>query len=311
MLIENGSGIKQPTDKKYTFEGVALAAPFSFFRMPKSINMRVKLHQIGLIVLLITTLGSCTIQPAKKDVPPNFQPFFQEYGVEGCFLLYDLKNDLYQIYNSQRCEEGFLPASTFKILNSLIGLETGVITGEDMVIPWDGEIRSVEEWNKDHTLASAIQYSAVPYFQEIARRIGPERMKEYIDDSDFGRMDVSKETIDRFWLWGDSRITPWEQMNFLIHFYTNKLPFSIENVELVKKLIILKQTDKWIFRGKTGMTVQDGKNVGWLVGYLEENGHVWLYVCNVESGQENSPKFRESRRAIVEKVFRSMGLMEE
>lgn len=273
-------------------------------------TMRPSFHPIWLIAFLFISLVSCTVKPA-KDVPPNFQPFFQEYGVEGCFLLYDLNNDLYHIYNSRRCEEGFLPASTFKILNALIALETGVVTGEDMVIPWDGEVRSVEEWNRDHTLASAIQYSAVPYFQEVARRIGPERMKEYVDDSDFGRMDVSKETIDRFWLWGDSRITPWEQINFIIHFYTNKLPFSQEHIDLVKKLIILKQTDKWIFSGKTGMTVQDGKNIGWLVGYYEENGHTWLYVCNVESGQENAAKFRESRRGITEKVFQSMGLMEE
>jgi len=273
--------------------------------------MRLFLHKTGLVILLSIAIASCTIQPAKKDTPPNFQPFFQEYGVEGCFLLYDMKNDLYQIYNSQRCEKGFLPASTFKILNALIGLATGVITGDSMVIPWDGVVRSVEEWNRDHTLASAIQYSAVPYFQEVARRIGPERMKEYVDDSEFGRMDITKETIDRFWLWGDSRITPWEQMNFLINFYGYRLPFSSTNIDLVKKLIILKQTDNWTFRGKTGMTVQDTKNIGWLVGSFEEKGHVWLYVCNVESGQENDTKFRESRRAIVEKVFQSMGLMEE
>jgi beta-lactamase class D len=268
-------------------------------------------HKFWLFVVLIIVFGSCTIHPAKKDLPPNFQPFFEEYGVQGCFLLYDVKNDIYQIYNSTRCEQGYLPASTFKILNSLIGLETGVITSDSMVILWDGVVRSVDEWNRDHTFASAIQYSVVPYFQEVARRIGSERMKEMVDDSDYGKMDISKETIDKFWLWGDSRITPWEQMNFILHFYTNKLPFSQENVDLVKKLIILKQTDKWIFRGKTGMTVQDNNNVGWLVGYLEENGNVWLYVCNVESGQENDAKFRESRRGIPEKVFKSMGLMEE
>lgn len=272
--------------------------------------MRTRLQYIALIVLMFFSFISCTVKPA-KDVPPNFQPFFEEYGVEGCFLLYDLKNDFYQIYNSTRCEQGFLPASTFKIPNALIGLEIGVITGEDMVIPWDGETRSVEEWNRDHNLASAIQYSAVPYFQEVARRIGLERMKEYVDDSDFGRMDISKETIDRFWLWGDSRITPWEQMNFLLNFYSYRLPFSHEHIDLVKKLIILKQTSEWTFYGKTGMTVQDGKNIGWLVGYLEEGGKTWLYVCNVESGQENSAKFRESRRGITEKVFHSMGLMEE
>lgn len=290
---------------------MAAAAPFSFSGIPKSINMRTSFHQIGLIVLLLSTLFSCNIQPAKKEVPPNFQPFFEAYGVQGCFLLYDLKNDLYQIYNSARCEQGFLPASTFKILHALIALETGVVTDKDMVIPWDGEVRSVEEWNKDHTLASAIQYSAVPYFQEVARRIGPERMKELVEDSDFGHMEITPETIDRFWLWGDSRITPWEQMNFILHFRNYQLHFSSENINLVSKLIILKQTDKWTFRGKTGMTVQDGKNIGWLVGYHEENDNTWLYVCNVESGLENSAKFRESRRGITEKVFKSMGLMSE
>lgn len=272
---------------------------------------QIKHPKIFVILAILILIGSCTIQPAKKEVPPNFQPFFEEYGVHGCFLLYDMKNDVYQIYNSNRCEQGFLPASTFKILNALIGLETGVIIGDSMVIPWDGVVRSVEEWNRDHSFASAIHYSVVPYFQEIARRIGPERMKEYVDDCDFGRMDISKETIDRFWLWGNSRITPWEQMNFLLNFYNNKLPFSKENIDLVKKLIILKQTDRWNFRGKTGMTVQNDKNLGWLVGYHEENGNTWLYVCNVESGLDNSAKFRDSRRGITEKVFKSMGLMEE
>jgi beta-lactamase class D len=124
-------------------------------------------------------------------------------------------------------------------------------------------------------------------------------------------MDISKETTDRFWLWGNSRITPWEQMNFLLHFYSNKLPFSQENIDLVKKLIILKKTEKWTLRGKTGMTEQDGKNIGWLVGYLEENGNAWIYVCNVESDLSNTEKFKESRRGITEKVLRSMGMMEE
>ncbi|HEX7583505.1 MAG TPA: class D beta-lactamase [Prolixibacteraceae bacterium] len=301
---------KQPIDKKYTFEGVAFAAPFLCQSNCEITFMQVKLLKIWIILSIAIGVGSCTIHPA-KDVTTNFQPFFEEYGVEGCFILYDLKNDVYQIYNSTRCEKGYLPASTFKILNALIGLETGVITDENMVIQWDSIVRTEEAWNKDHTLASAITYSVVPYFQEVARRIGTERMKELVDDSDYGRMDISKENIDRFWLWGNSRITPWEQMNFILHFYTNKLPFTKANVDLVKKLIILKQTDKWIFRGKTGMTIQDGKNLGWLVGYLEENGNVWLYVCNMESGTDNTEKFKESRRGITEKVFKSMGLMEE
>lgn len=272
--------------------------------------MRSNFCKIWSIAVCLFMLGSCTIQPA-KDVPPNFQPFFEQYGVKGCFLLYDTKNDLYQIYNSVRCEQGFLPATTFEILNTLIGLETGVITDENMVIPWDGVVSTENAWNREHSLASAIQYSAVPYFQEVARRIGASRMKEMVNDVDYGQMIITNETIDRFWLWGDSRITPWEQMNFIQNFYSDKLPFSQANVDLIKKLIILKKTDKWTFRGKTGMTVQDGKNVGWLVGYLEENGNVWLYVCNVESDLTNTEKFKESRRGVTEMVFKSMGLMQE
>jgi beta-lactamase class D len=275
-----------------------------------TLAMQKKFFEVWCIYLALIILSSCTVKTV-KDNPPNFQPFFEEYGVKGCFLLYDIKKDVYQIYNSTRCEQGFLPASTFKILHALIGLETGVITNESMVIPWDGVTRSVDEWNRDHTLASAIQYSVVPYFQEVARRIGPDRMKEYVDDADYGKMIITKETIDKFWLWGDSRITPWEQMNFILHFYTNKLPFTQTNIDLVKKLIILKKTDKYTFSGKIGMTVQNGNNIGWMVGYFEENDNVWLYVCNVESDTNNTDLFKESRRGVTEMVFKSMGLMED
>lgn len=264
----------------------------------------------GWMIIFSLMLVSCSTHTVKKDTPPNFQPFFDEYNVKGCFLVYDMRNDHYQIYNSRRCEEGYLPASTFKILNSLIGLETGVITGKDMVIPWDSVVRKEESWNKDHTMASAIQYSVVPYFQEVARRIGVDRMKQYVDSCNYGRMDITPETIDHFWLNGNSRITPWEQMDFLINFYDNKLPFSAANLNTVKQLIILEENNQWIFRGKTGMAIQDGKLIGWLIGYVEDSTNTWLYVCNVESDEANIEKFKASRRGITEKVFKSMGLME-
>lgn len=264
----------------------------------------------GCIFILFLIFVSCASRPAKQEVSSDFKPFFDEYGVEGCFILYDLRKDDYQIHNSQRCERGFLPASSFKILNAMIGLETGVVTSKDMVIPWDGVVRDVESWNRDHTLASAIQYSVVPYFQEMARRIGPERMKKYVYEADYGHMDITNETIDHFWLRGNSRITPWEQMNFLLNFYQNKLPISEKNIDIVKQLIILEENDRWIFRGKTGWAVQDGKNIGWLIGYYENDKNTWLYVCNVESGDDNIENFKASRRGITEKVFKSIGLME-
>jgi len=272
--------------------------------------MKIHCLNIGCAFLILLTIASCSSQPV-KDVSPDFQLYFEEYGVKGCFLLYDMKENLYKVYNSQRCEEGFLPASTFKIIHALIGLETGVIVNENMVIRWDSIVRSVASWNKDQTLASAISNSAVPYFQEVARRIGPERMIKMVDKLNYGQMDINPKTIDYFWLEGNSRITSWEQMNFLIYFYRDELPVNYLNIETVKELIILKKNDKWVLSGKTGMVKEEGKNIGWFIGYLVENRKAWLFVCNVESGPDNLEKCMESRSGITQKVLQSMGLMKE
>ena len=59
-------------------------------------------------------------------------------------------------------DSAYTPASTFKIVNSLIGIQTGIITDENMVIKWDGVKRWNEDWNKDLTMKEAFAVSAVP-----------------------------------------------------------------------------------------------------------------------------------------------------
>ena len=83
-------------------------------------------------------------------VKPELEKYFQ--GFKGAFVLYDLNSKQYIRYNPERCAERFIPASTFKIMNSLIGLETGVIPDENYVIKWDGTHYDVPSWNHDNTL---------------------------------------------------------------------------------------------------------------------------------------------------------------
>ncbi len=66
-----------------------------------------------------TQSGATTAQP---DLASYFKPY-----PAGAFVLYDLKRDAYVRYNEARCRERFSPYSTFKIPNSLIGLDTGVV----------------------------------------------------------------------------------------------------------------------------------------------------------------------------------------
>src|SRR5689334_22331825 len=65
----------------------------------------------------------------------DLSKFFK--NTTGAFVLYDLKNNRYLRHNPARCRQRFSPYSTFKIPNSLIGLETKVIADADYLIRWD------------------------------------------------------------------------------------------------------------------------------------------------------------------------------
>lgn len=150
------------------------------------------------------------------------------------FVMFDKQKQKYFRFNKARCAERFSPASTFKIPNSLIGLESGVIADEDFTIKWDGIKRWNDEWNKDHTLATAIKYSVVPYYRELARRVGRKSMEKYLASLNYGNM-VIGEKVDMFWLDSSLKISADEQVEFLKHLYDYKLPFSKRNIDLVKK----------------------------------------------------------------------------
>ncbi len=125
-------------------------------------------------------LFSCTPNNVIND--NSLKKYFDEYHVNGTFGLYDNGHAQFNIYNLKRfADSAYLPASTFKILNSLIGLQTGVITNEKMVIPWDHVVRSNAAWNADLTMEQAFKLSAVPYYQEVARRIGKDTMQHWLD----------------------------------------------------------------------------------------------------------------------------------
>lgn len=251
-------------------------------------------------ILIILSISINIFSQAKKEIY-DWKSFYDKYNVSGCMLVYDLNKNEYLIYNSKRCNESFIPASTFKLLNSLIALETGVIKDENEVIPWDSVTRQYDKWNMDQTLRTAIKYSAVWAYQEIARKIGEQRMQHYIDSVKYGNCNISGG-IDRFWLDGDLRITPFQQVEFLRRLYSDDLPFSKRNLDIVKDIMINDQTENYILRGKTGWA----DTTGWYVGYLEENDNVYFFANNIDIVNEQDVK---ARIEIVKDIFKSMSLL--
>lgn len=202
---------------------------------------------------------------------------FSREGVDGVFVLRDEATGCVQTSDAALADQGFSPKSTFKIPNTLIGLETGVIAGERHTFRWDGAPRRLRDWEQDLDLAGALRVSCVPCFQDVARRVAAERMGRYLRDFGYGNRDLSGP-IDTFWLEGELRITPREQVDFLHRMLTGELPVKRENVELVWRLLVLDAGPGFTFRGKTGLGTQDGRAIGWLVGYAERDGHRWLYA---------------------------------
>jgi beta-lactamase class D len=253
-----------------------------------------------IILIILSSLRIFSQTEEKRDL----KKYFDYYNHIGSFVLYDLRNDNYIRYNPERCKQRFIPASTFKIFNSLAAIETGAVNDENDTIRWDGVSRGWSEWNKDMDMAHAFRYSAVWFYQEIARRIGEEKMKELIKSNNYGNGDISGG-IDLFWLEGGFRVSQDEQIEFLKSLYKNELKFSQRAMDIVKKIMIYEQDEEYILRAKTGWGIRFEIEIGWFVGYLEKGDNVYFFATNVES--TNPEKDYVSRIEITKKILSELG----
>jgi beta-lactamase class D len=220
----------------------------------------------------------------RVELKPELADLFGASGTRGTIAVLDIAHNRLVMTDETRARQGLLPASTFKMPHSLIALETGVVADVDQeLIRWDGVERDVPEWNRDHTLRSAIKFSVVPVYQQIARRIGAERMQHFLDAFDYGNRDIGGAEIDQFWLRGNLRISPLQQIGFLQRLYAGDLPVSRQSLASVKDIVPVEKTETAIIRAKTGTIIVDDKpTIGWLVGWAEHGGDVAVFALNLD-----------------------------
>ena len=263
---------------------------------------------IGFLVLFCFEVVSCSNNNVTED--NGLGKYFDSARVTGCFGMFDNASGSFTIYNLKRYRDSaYLPASTFKIVNSLVGIETGVISDEKMVIKWDGIVRWNPDWNKDLTMEEAFRVSSVPYYQEVARRIGRETMKKWIDTLGYGNRNISGP-IDSFWLNNHLKITPDEQLGLVKKLYFDKLPFYNRTQEIVKKVMLREDNANYRLSYKTGWgDKEDGHQLGWIVGWIEEAGHPYFIVLNIESADRKAdiPTLRIN---LLKKILGRLGFFQ-
>jgi len=266
------------------------------------------------LFVLISSLFSCSSNNVDED--KSLEKYFTENRVRGCFGLYNNATNQFTFYNKKRfTDSSYLPASTFKIVNSLIGLQTGVISSDSMVIKWDGVQRKFADWNKDLTMYEAFRVSAVPYYQEVARRIGKDRMEYWMDTVNYGAgpKDTAfqiKTAIDTFWLDNTLKLTPDEELGLVKMLYFNQLPFFKTYQEKVKKAMLFENETTYRLAYKTGWgKKENGDHLAWIVGWVEENNHPYFFVLNFESADINAD-IPAIRMKILKGILQQLGFFE-
>jgi beta-lactamase class D len=257
-----------------------------------------------LLSLLFLSVFCACAEPTAEE--RDLSSYFGAYS--GAFVLLDGSRDHWMRYHADLCKRRVPPMSTFKILNSLIALETGVATSPEFALRWNGTKHPIDEWNRDHTLRSAFSVSCVWFFQTLAERIGAERMHEFVSATHYGNNDTSGG-LTHFWLDSSLTISPDEQVDFLYRINARRLPFSARSIDNVLDIMTVSRQGTTVYRGKTGTAgdaVKQVATMGWWVGSISTDSGNYFFAANITGGENPSG---QTARKITESILTDLKLL--
>ncbi|HFT1363651.1 TPA: OXA-24 family carbapenem-hydrolyzing class D beta-lactamase [Acinetobacter baumannii] len=265
-------------------------------------------------ISILVSLSACSSIKTKSE--DNFhissqqhekaiKSYFDEAQTQGVIIIKEGKNLSTYGNALARANKEYVPASTFKMLNALIGLENHKATTNE-IFKWDGKKRTYPMWEKDMTLGEAMALSAVPVYQELARRTGLELMQKEVKRVNFGNTNIGTQ-VDNFWLVGPLKITPVQEVNFADDLAHNRLPFKLETQEEVKKMLLIKEVNGSKIYAKSGWGMGVTPQVGWLTGWVEQaNGKKIPFSLNLEMKEGTSGSIRNE---ITYKSLENLGII--
>jgi beta-lactamase class D len=234
------------------------------------------------LLLAATVTASASLARAEGiEERRDLASAFRDQGAIGTFALYEVTGDRLTVVDRARAEKRFVPASTFKIPNSLIALETGAVRDENEVIPYGGQPQFIKAWEQDMSMAEALPISNVPVYQELARRIGLARYREFLAKLDYGNRDPGT-VVDRFWLDGPLTISAVEQAQFVARLPQELLPVSARAQGIVRDLLKLESQGGATLYGKTGWYTGGTPPVGWWTGWVERGNRIHAFSLNID-----------------------------
>ena len=264
------------------------------------------------LILWLFYLNSCqSTKPNFISQPKVILPMSSwesdQLGVS--VAIFDCQLEKWYVYNSLLLNESYSPASTFKIPNSLIALQTAILHSPEEKWVWDGIVRQNENWNKDQSLKDAFRNYTLWFYQRLAKKIGKERMSEYLRKFTYGNQQVG-DSIDQFWLNGILKISPIEQLEFLYKLHKKTLGLKSKVYNDMKDIMFTKSISDVKIYAKTGWGYDQKQDIGWYVGYAEKGKKTFLFTTILlTQDYQKVENFALKRIEITENALRLAGVI--
>ena len=251
-------------------------------------------------VILLTI--SILISISFSEEIPNLKALFDKSNSIGSIVIKKIGERTVLTNDSVKANERFKPASTFKLLNTLIAIDGKYITLQD-TIRWDKKEREIEQWNQDQTITTAFKYSCVWAYESIQKKIGIKNYPKYLEMTKYGNM-LAGEKDTSFWLYGGLRISTSEQVEFIEGIYREKYPFDKKTYEILKDLMIDSKTENYTIYGKTGWV----DDIGWYVGFVETKNGVWIFATILEDVSAKNGRLK-LRKELTTKALTELKIL--
>ena len=266
----------------------------------------------------VSPVVSTSATPASPTpMPPtiadaDWAPWFE--GLTGAAVVYSPAQNHYDIYNRDLAQTRRSPCSTFKIISSLVAMESGQLRPEESTRAWSGEQFWNEEWNRDLDFDEAFRTSCVWYFRQLIDEIGPERMETALVELEYGNADISdwegrlntnnqNRALTGFWIESSLRISPQEQVAVLARIFEPGSAYDGETLATLRRVMRGWEQGNMVVYGKTGMGKAEGVTVdAWYAGFAEKDGerrYFCVYLGETKGAEVSSTKAREIAHRIL------------
>nr|WP_309692622.1 penicillin-binding transpeptidase domain-containing protein [Armatimonas sp.] len=190
-------------------------------------------------------------------------------------------------------DQRVVPCSTFKIVLAYLALEANLVKSTEEIWKFSGKKSGRVEWDRDLCLRTALETSAEWYFQEVARKLGAERLRAGVKKIGYGS-GWSGKTPASAWHDGTITISPREQVLVMQRLSAGTWPFHASIQTSVKKCLAYPVEGDVQLWGKTGSSAKgkDGRALGWYVGAFLRDGEATSFAILCHTPNAVGPRVR-------------------